>query len=1402
MNFKRPDSTRRLGGASKKEATRGELLQKAKTEREARREVISRQKSAVVIQSAWRSWRVRNAVLQDMCSTWLAKYGKVTADVNAVLPACELSERVLPPILFALLGAGATNRRAGLFSGDPLRQISQPLAAPLRASMALLLRSCASTDGTSNFLSLVRHPACRARCLSQIRQIILVCAASLAPGGTSGDVLLEMAASRLLAVLTDVSQWRCFEPGDPASASAAAEVLQFCGSSPALACAVRRLIEGGTVPAASERPANPSRSPSATEGPAAPQTLGSVPPQPSPPSAVQQHATVLQAVLPALLRASVWTAVPGPTTATSPTGTVTQALTASGTTHGTPLGTAEGTGVLDIGQDTESGVCGTSGRSPGSSGVGHFIRKVLTVPGMASSLPAPQRKLLESASVIRPCLHVLSGVGESKSGVACDHTEGLAWDERVWIFANITLLFAGEMVSKTLEGGRTVVYMQRSQLLEVPGLAGSYVEAGIRLLSTAKASAARGRSSAAYPASLSDAAGALWPLSEAALLGPLVTLQMGQEDPATMRLLLFLHLLLEVLPDLATAAGDPPEQLTMRYVSGLAFGSGILGKLWRYLAVQVGLPLEAPAQATRGWDIAALRNGAAGLDPFHVTALTLFSRVYAHLLLVLDDEDFYQRQDMFTLAQQRAIATAFNTLVFRTHRPASPPPSSPSASSGAAQTAQTAPLSLVEGLSRAQPSPAPAAPPAPAGLLSRLATGIASGISSRQAASSTSGTTSAAPSRRNVGIIQGGASRDQTGTTAPFTSRTASGTTSAAAAGSIPPQPATNSQGSFHTATANMPNSSIWARDSTADVRITSVSSSSPSSATAFGPFFTTHSSPRGSAAVPYSPVSARTGASAVPNSPVLARSAASSVPTSPVLARRDANFGNRSGSSSTVVTTSVLPYPGFDQAEARAALARWAAVLLRALYERDVRRSYCPPALWLAPFQATDSASKEEREASLTAAVVLRGLLSFADATDGGTDQFDALLPGKPGLRAKPHELAQMLNEAPHCIPFEDRVHILRSLVAADKQRSGEERSAPIQLTLRRGSLLEDAYAALRNAGPSIKRRLAVQFVSKDGVLEAGLDHGGLTKEFLEEVIRDGFAAERGLMTATAEGRVYPHPAAFRLGNNAALLELLGLLFGKAIYEGILVDAPFAPFFVAVLQGRRPVFDDLASLDPDLHRSLAHLKRYEGNVEELALDFTLEEEVAGQRRAVELRPGGASIAVTDQNKLLYIHLAADWHLNGKLGVPAAAFASGLNQVIPPHVAAPLQFRWEVNQLAGGRLREGGLDVEDKCAPGPSTSGGYSEDSSAVKMFWKVVGEMDLKQRAALLKFVTSVSRPPLGGFEHLRPPLTIHQVSCSASPFSVIAGQTCGGCPTAATCSNMLKPTPTIGAWPQCGRS
>jgi len=65
--------------------------------------------------------------------------------------------------------------------------------------------------------------------------------------------------------------------------------------------------------------------------------------------------------------------------------------------------------------------------------------------------------------------------------------------------------------------------------------------------------------------------------------------------------------------------------------------------------------------------------------------------------------------------------------------------------------------------------------------------------------------------------------------------------------------------------------------------------------------------------------------------------------------------------------------------------------------------------------------------------------------------------------------------------------------------------------------------------------------------------------------VVKAGFNADYGLMTLTPEGLAYPYPqpAPTSLSQGHQLLEFLGLMLGKALYEGILLDWPLAPFFV-----------------------------------------------------------------------------------------------------------------------------------------------------------------------------------------------------------------------------------------------
>ena len=73
---------------------------------------------------------------------------------------------------------------------------------------------------------------------------------------------------------------------------------------------------------------------------------------------------------------------------------------------------------------------------------------------------------------------------------------------------------------------------------------------------------------------------------------------------------------------------------------------------------------------------------------------------------------------------------------------------------------------------------------------------------------------------------------------------------------------------------------------------------------------------------------------------------------------------------------------------------------------------------------------------------------------------------------------------------------------------------------------------------------------------------------------------------------------------------------FLQAIYENLLVEIPLAGFFLSKLLGRQSTsveFHYLDSLDPELCRNLLSLKNFDGDIQDLGLDFTVLNAELGQ---------------------------------------------------------------------------------------------------------------------------------------------------------------------------------------------
>ena len=120
---------------------------------------------------------------------------------------------------------------------------------------------------------------------------------------------------------------------------------------------------------------------------------------------------------------------------------------------------------------------------------------------------------------------------------------------------------------------------------------------------------------------------------------------------------------------------------------------------------------------------------------------------------------------------------------------------------------------------------------------------------------------------------------------------------------------------------------------------------------------------------------------------------------------------------------------------------------------------------------------------------------------------------------------------------------------------------------------MFEDGFTAFFAMRSRLKEPLQIQFISRLGYEEAGIDGGGLFKEFLNGICKEAFAEDAGLWERTGEdgaGKVYPRPGAYtETDNQLSQYQFIGQIIGKALYEGILVNAEFADFFLTKWLGR-----------------------------------------------------------------------------------------------------------------------------------------------------------------------------------------------------------------------------------------
>ncbi|CAA0841937.1 E3 ubiquitin-protein ligase UPL6 [Striga hermonthica] len=398
---------------------------------------------------------------------------------------------------------------------------------------------------------------------------------------------------------------------------------------------------------------------------------------------------------------------------------------------------------------------------------------------------------------------------------------------------------------------------------------------------------------------------------------------------------------------------------------------------------------------------------------------------------------------------------------------------------------------------------------------------------------------------------------------------------------------------------------------------------------------------------------------------------------------------------------------------------------------------------------------------------------------TDGGSDSFmsQAMMEN---TRAN-----DILKQAPFLIPFTSRAKLFSLQLANKTARHADDHNfiTTTRYKIRRDHIFEDAFSQLNTLTEGVLRGvIRITFVNEFGAEEAGIDGGGIFKDFMENITRVAFDMQYGLFKETADHLLYPNPGSGLIHEqHLQFFHFLGSILAKAMYEGILVDIPFATFFLSKLKQKYNYLNDLPSLDPELYRHLIFLKRYTGDISELELYFVIVNNEYGEQTEEELLPGGKNIQVTNENVITFIHLVANHRLNFQIRQQSSHFLRGFQQLIKKEWIDMFN-EHEIQLLISGSVD--GFDVNDLKAH-TNYGGGYHEDHYVVGMFWEVIQNLSLANQRKFLKFATGCSRGPLLGFEYLDPTFCVQRTAGNASEDAL------DRLPTSSTCMNLLKLPP-----------
>ena len=293
--------------------------------------------------------------------------------------------------------------------------------------------------------------------------------------------------------------------------------------------------------------------------------------------------------------------------------------------------------------------------------------------------------------------------------------------------------------------------------------------------------------------------------------------------------------------------------------------------------------------------------------------------------------------------------------------------------------------------------------------------------------------------------------------------------------------------------------------------------------------------------------------------------------------------------------------------------------------------------------------------------------------------------------------------------------------------------------INVRRKNLIEDTLNEVSKPGIKLQNPIKVRFIGEQGV-----DEGGVRKEFFLLFIRQIFDPDYGMFNYNKKTRLYWFN--HYTFEPKIKYELIGIIFGLAIYNNIILDVKFPLTVYKKLLGIKPTLEDMKECDPELYNNFTFLinSKDKNLKEELDTNFVVVDDKFGEKLDIPLKPNGENIMVDCENKDEYVELYLDWYFNQSIKEVFNSFEKGFYKVFKRDlckILSPEELELIIcgTQFLDFNELKKGCNYEE-----------YTKDSETIKYFWEILLEFNEEEKKKFLSFVTGCDRAPIDGLGSL----------------------------------------------------